>query len=496
MEKTLKNQKSQIEKNEIATSENGRDITRGFLNPLTLANFDDSVLLARGGDLRIYDEVLRDDTVRAAVNQRLHGVIARPWEVVAGGDSPLDKKAADFLRDNLAELQWDLITSQMLSGVFYGYAISEIIWEIEGGKVKIADIKVRNRRRFAFDGAGRLRLKTFENTYPGELMPEKKFWIARFGADHADAPYGLGLAHYLYWPVFLKRNALRFWSIYLEKFATPTVVGKYPLGTTENEQQRLLAALEAIQRDATLIMPEGMQTTLLEATRTGNADHAGFLAMLDKAILKVTLGQTATVEGTAGSLGAENERERVKDAILKADADILSLSFMNSVGAWLTEWNFPGAKLPQVWRVFNDEDLEKRITRDKIIWEMGFAPDVNYITNTYGGTWALRQNLNEPLEENKENADFAESNDKNEVADFLESNTDKFCEEAMPIFNRNLEKIESVLNESANWDEAQGKLEALYKEFLNDDEWADLMARAFAAFEYGGMWQAQKGLTK
>ena len=34
---------------------------------------------------------------------------------------------------------------------------------------------------------------------------------------------------------------------------------------------------------------------------------------MDKAILKVTLGQTATVEGTAGKLGNDSERERVKE---------------------------------------------------------------------------------------------------------------------------------------------------------------------------------------
>ena len=492
MEKLKRNRKA-FEHQEIATSQDGRDITRGFLNPLTLANYDDTVLLARGGDLRIYDEVLRDDTVRAAVNQRLHGVIARPWEVIAGGDAAQDKAAADFLRENLQALEWDLISIQMLSGVFYGFSVAEIMWALDAGKVKIAEIKVRNRRRFAFDGQGRLRLKTFANTYPGELMPEKKFWVASFGADHADAPYGLGLAHYLYWPVFLKRNAMRFWSIYLEKFATPTVVGKYPLGTAEDEQQRLLAALEAIQRDATLIMPEGMETTLLEATRTGNADHSGFITTLDKAILKVTLGQTATVEGTAGSLGAETERERVKDAILKADADLLSLSFMKSVGRWLTEWNFPNAKPPQVWRTFNNEDLDTRIVRDKALFEMGFEPDQNYIIETYGGTWEKKAAAEPAAPQGKNTAEFAEPAEPAPQNDFLAENEARFAETAAPIFERNLAKIESVLKNADSWESAFAELEGLYRAFLDDDEWAELMGKAFAAFEYGGIADAAAG---
>ena len=75
-----------VEKQEIAASRDGRDIARGWLSGLQLAPVDDTILLMRGGgDYRLYDEVIRDDTVRAAVNQRVHGVISRPWQVQPGG---------------------------------------------------------------------------------------------------------------------------------------------------------------------------------------------------------------------------------------------------------------------------------------------------------------------------------------------------------------------------------------------------------------------------
>ena len=78
----------------------------------------------------------------------------------------------------------------------------------------IDKIKVRDRQRFGFDGFGNLRLKTFAQP-DGELLPDRKFWNFSTGADHDDEPYGLGLAHWLYWPVFFKRAGIQYWMIFL-----------------------------------------------------------------------------------------------------------------------------------------------------------------------------------------------------------------------------------------------------------------------------------------
>lgn len=489
-----------VEKQEIAASRDGRDIARGWLSGLQLAPVDDTILLQRGGgDYRLYDEVIRDDTVRAAVNQRVHGVIARPWQVQPGGKRAIDKAAAAFLQAELDALQWDAVTAQMLSGVFYGFSVAEVLWRADGGKVGIADIRVRNRRRFGFDGESRLRLLTHANPMPGELLPERKFWVARFGADHYDAPYGLGLAHYLYWPVWMKRNALRFWAVFLEKFGTPTVLGRYPGGTSEAEQNKFLEALQSVVRDSTVILPEGMVAELLEAKRSGTADHSGFVAAMDKAILKVTLGQTATVEGTAGKLGNDSERGEVKDAILKADADMLSASFCDSVATWLTEWNFPGAAVPQVWRIFDDEDLDRRIVRDKAIFDMGFVPSLKYVTETYGGEWEEKPKP-EPVDRENPNgepvanpmANHAETSGSPIHAEPKEADPTPVTAQTAQLFKETEAAWAAVFDRvQALVDEAES-LEALREALLNaygdlpTDELAEIMAMGFAAADLAG----------
>lgn len=370
---------------EIATTQDGRDITRGFVSPLMLELPDDSVLMQRGGgDYALYREVIRDDHVKSALQQRFHAVIARPFEVRPGGDKRIDKLAAKDLEAQIKKLRWDAITEKMLYGVFYGFAVGEALFGLDGTRVVLTDIKVRDRRRFGFDGAGRLRMKTMQKP-DGERLPDRKFWHFATGADHDDAPYGLGLAHWLYWPVWLKRNGTRFWAIDLEKFGTPTAAGKFPPGTSATDQQKLLSALRAIQRDSAIIFPDGMTVEYLEAARNGTADHATFVAAMNAAILVITIGQTASTQGTPGKLGNDEEQGDVRADITQADADLVCMSFNSTIARWLTDWNFPGAAYPQVWRVMDDaEDLNQTAERDDRLSRVGYKPTLERVLKVYG----------------------------------------------------------------------------------------------------------------
>lgn len=375
-------------KNEIATTRDGRDITRGYVDVLPLLPPQDRLLQLKGnGDLHIYQEVLRDDQVKTCIQQRITAVISRPWEVLPGGDKRIDKQAAEFLSQQINRLKWDSITEKMLYGVFYGYAVAEVIWGVEDSRISIKDIKVRDRRRFGFGPDMRLKLKTMTKPF-GEDLPDKKFWTFATGADHDDEPYGLGLAHWLYWLVFFKRSGTKFWLVFLEKFGSPTAVGKYPNGTDETEQNKLLAALQAIQTDSAIIFPQGMEAELLEATRGGTADYNSLHDKMDNAIARVTLGQTASTQGTPGRLGNDELQSDVRLDIVKADADLISMSFNETVARWLTEWNYPGAAVPGIWRTIEEpEDLNTKAERDKTISEIGYKPTLKYIQNTYGGEW-------------------------------------------------------------------------------------------------------------
>ncbi|OZY84829.1 hypothetical protein CBP51_16845 [Cellvibrio mixtus] len=393
---------SRPEMREVATTRDGRDITRGYVDPFILQQPSDSVLQLRGGgDYKIYKEVLRDDQVASCFAQRRLAVIAKELQVDAGGTSRADKKAADFTKEQIKSMAFDNATDKMLFGVYYGYAAAEIMWGRDGANIIVDKLKVRDRVRFGFDGFGNLRLKTFSNP-EGELLPDRKFWSFCTGADHDDEPYGLGLAHWLYWPVFFKRAGIQYWMIFLERFGQPTTVGKHPTNATVDEKRKLLDALEAIATDTGITIPQGMEIEFLEAARSGTADYARVCEYMDAAIAKIILGQTASTQGTPGRLGNDDLQGDVRADLIRADADLVCESFNETVVTWLTEYNFPGAKPPHVYRVTDpDEDLAARADRDTKIYQMGFKPTLEYIREQYGEGWEGQKNSTPPTEDGK-----------------------------------------------------------------------------------------------
>lgn len=376
------------ETREIAASQNGLDITRAFVGQL--AKPQDAVLAAKGGGLELYEEVLRDAQVYSCLQQRRLALVSREWEIIAGADDKASRKAADFARELVGAVGFDRLTSMMHYGVFYGYAMAELLYARDGANWTIDAIKVRKARRFRFGKDGRPRLLTKDARMDGIELPERKFWAYAAGADTDDEPYGLGLGHVCYWPAWLKRNGIKFWAVFLEKFGAPTAVGKYGAGASVEEQKKLLQAVAAVQSDSGIIIPDGMMIELLEATRGGTVDYLGFHNAMDAAIAKVILSQTMTTDN-GSSLAQGQVHADVKAEVVKADADLICGSFNRGPLAWLTQWNFEGAAAPKVWRVMTEpEDLNLRADRDLKLYQMGFTPDPDYVLETYGPGWARR----------------------------------------------------------------------------------------------------------
>jgi phage gp29-like protein len=277
----------------------------------------------------------------------------------------------------------------MLSAVLYGYAVAELLWAVDGSEITLSDIKVRNRRRFGFLPNGELRLKTFDDYGSGEALPAAKFWAFSCGADHDDEPYGLGLGHYLYWPVWFKKNGITFWLLFLEKFGQPTAVGKYQSGATDAEKNRLLQALAAIQSSTAIRIPEGMTIDLLEATRSGTADYTALVDRMNASISKVYLGHSAAADETPGKLGGESGANGVREDLVKADADLICGSFNRTVARWLTRYNDGDSVAPpRVWRKTElPDDLKACADKDKTIFDMGYRPTLSYIQQKYQGDY-------------------------------------------------------------------------------------------------------------
>ena len=341
--------------------------------------------------LKVYRQTLRDERCAAALDQRLNAAIATPWEVEPGGEGAADKAAAEHLAEQLDGIKFTRICRQLLHGVWYGWAVGEAMWGRDASRVVLEDLVVRSPDRFWWSSDGELLLRTWKMP-EGAPVPAGKFVLLARPGEHGDLPYAPGLARWCFWPVWMKRNGLKFWSVALEKFGAPTAVGKYPKNADVNEQKKLLSIISSLATGAGVAIPEDQVIELLATTQriggSGGSDFASFIAYLDRCITTTILGQSSTTDQGPWRGTAEVQKD-VRDETVASDARLLDATLNETIARWLTEWNFPGAAIPQIRHDAEPpEDLDRRAKREEVITRTtGWRPTMQHIVDVYGGEW-------------------------------------------------------------------------------------------------------------
>ena len=478
---------SDIKKTSPADTDEIASIKRDPLHPLFsgLITVNDDTLATRGQGkgIKLYEEIERDAHAFACLNKRKMAVISRPWEVVPASKAALDVRAADVVRAQLAALNFDAICLSLLDAINKGFSIGEVMWARNGAEIVASEIRPRDQRRFWFGENYELRLKTRENMLPGEEVPERKFIVHSVGAKDGN-PYGLGLGSKLFWPVWFKRQGITFWLTFLDKFGSPTAIGKYPSGTQQPDQQKLLDALAAISQDAGVVIQEGMVIELLEATRGGQAGYEAMCRYMDEQIAYCILGEAEGGKNSGGAVAsAAITRNEVRLELVQFDADMLSAALNASVVKWISEYNVPGAKPPTIWRkIVAPEDIKLRAERDQILFNMDLRPNDTYQAENYHG-WSFQKVVNGT------GVAFAEAAQEVAPDDALAA---RLAIEAAPSWDAILEKLRGIVQEATSLESLRDDLLASFGD-LPVDDLVKVMSAGFAVAELTGMSDVSDG---
>lgn len=343
----------------------------------------------------------KDGQVSSALETRKDGVLRRERKLIAASSSAADQARADFAREVLAAIpNFENILYELLDAVGYGVAIAEILWEQEGSRVFLRDLRPRPQELFAFGDPGRpqtgsLRFASsrFNPTAPAAenraALPEHKFLVYSFRPRHGNRR-GRPLLRRVFWPSWFKRQDLKFWLKFIEK-GTGSVVVRYPAGSTDADKQRALEAAEAINEETAVAIPENFQivSELLQAARTGATDI--FLTLADQVcnneIARVILGETLTQRGSegGGSRALGEVHQQVRFEKVAADARDLMAVINDQLLRWLFLFNFgPDVPIPR-WAIPLDPpaDLRARIEIDERLARLGVPIPLTYAQRTY-----------------------------------------------------------------------------------------------------------------
>lgn len=272
-------------------------------------------------------ELSADDQVTTAMLSRKNRVLNCPHFAFRPG-APDGETATPEAENLYRRFTQDLersnlrnIISSIIDAPFYGFTPLELIWRRGENWWHLVDVVARPAHWFGFDNKNN---PVFIGVYGGlcaepQLLPAGKFVIVQHHATY-DNPYGLRLLSRCLWPVAFKRGGLQFYARFVERHGMPWVVGEAPPKAERPEKRVMAADLARMVQDAVAVIPHGAKVQLLASGQTQNSLHETFLSRQDRAISKILMGQTLTVEmeGKNSQAAAETHKDVADDL---ADAD-------------------------------------------------------------------------------------------------------------------------------------------------------------------------------
>lgn len=475
---------------EVAT----RQRYTGWIDILGSLPDPDPVLRALGGDAEILRNLLADGHVWSCYASRKAGTLSREWEINAaadGGSEGANNKALDLAREVMTGIKVRQVISDILDAPFYGFSPIEVVWQSTDGWLP-ERMTGKPAEWFSFDNENHLLFNSAENATEGERVPEMKFILCSHHASYLN-PYGERLLSKCFWPVTFKKGGFKFWAIFMEKFGMPWPVGKVPRSTGDADRQALLSRLAAMVQDAVAVInnDESVEFAETKGTKASGDLYQGMITTCNREISKAILSQTLSTElDKGGSMAATKGHLEIRDDIVDADCDMVKTAF-NTLFAWITEFNVPGAAPPE-FSFVEDEDVQTdRSERDNNLSTQGVKFTPKYymrIYNLEADDFEIR-GRDDSESRDPDNPEFSESATP-DLADHMAGQLERETGGAMDAL---IQPISRLVANAKTYDEIQEGLADLYPD-MDGERLAELLGQTMAAAELGGRYEADEGL--
>jgi phage gp29-like protein len=357
---------------EVAFADPRRLFPSGYSTP-----YNPSALV-RGRGMRIFEEMRKDDQVKAALAFKKHTVIATGWTVSSPEGQPDDWEPTRFVRWVLENLDPTEIGSVTLDGDLYevlgaldfGFSLTEKIWApIEfgefSGKIGLKSLKTRAPHDFRFeqDVYGNLNpdgiVQPANPNFPGGKLPREKFALFTYQSEFGN-PYGSSDLEAAYFPWWIKSNAQKWLAMLLERLGIPPIFGlynpnMYSGGAVIDELKKVMQNLQA----ATFGVIPRPTKDALEFWAPELAGQATRVFIPSMEYLNNAIARALLMPGLLGMTSdtAEGSFARAKvhfDVFMlvveKIRKDLELVVMMHQIVRPLVDLNYPGIAEYPLWR--------------------------------------------------------------------------------------------------------------------------------------------------
>lgn len=325
----------------------------------------------------------KDPHLFSQLQTRKNAVTGLDFEITPFSDDPRDKEIADFIEEQINGIEsFEDVETDLLDAIGKGFAVSEIMWGYDEGRVVVNDIRARHQKRFFWDTMDdSFRVRT-EEAPEGLLLPSNKFIVHKYKA-RSGHPSRAGVLRVLAWMYLFKNYDLKDWVAFCEVYGMPLRLGKYQPGASESDKVALMQALIQIGADAAGIIPDGTTIDFINAEKTSSTDLYERLARYcDEQISKAVLGQTLTSDSGGGSFAQSKTHNEVRHDLTVADCKALAATLRRDLIRPLCIFNFGEDKrIPKIrFDCEESEDLTQTAQiLDTLVGKVGLKVPVSYI---------------------------------------------------------------------------------------------------------------------
>ena len=273
--------------------------------------------------LEVFEQMMNDAQIRAAINTKRYALLARPWQIVAAKGSTANersqaeeaKRFVDYALRSLkgpdgSDRDFRSTLFEMMSAFYRGFSLAELIWTVGksgpwSGKYRYAAIKFKNVKQIGFDLDEFLNLRYVTSWTPEfgfQKIPKEKCLLFVYNQKD-ELPFGDSDLRSVYRHWFSKRKVMEYWNLRLQRFGIPFAYACVTSGN-DNLSQRVGEMLRDIQEDSSAVFPANVKPELLETSVDGGDAFLKALDWHNQQIATGILLQTLTSsEGTrSGSL--------------------------------------------------------------------------------------------------------------------------------------------------------------------------------------------------
>ena len=169
-------------------------------------------------------------------------------------------------------------------------------------------------------------------------------------------------------------------------------MGKFSLGTPEEEVNSLFTALQRLGQETAVVIPDEMDIQWLESNGRPEL-YNQLITYIDQQISFVINGETTVGQetGNVGSFARDQIADSVRMRKAKAFSEELDETINSTLVRWIVELNYPGRNPPRLVRNF--EDLKQREDPVRMVQVLSQLGALGYQVDDVD--W-LREKLNIP----------------------------------------------------------------------------------------------------